>query len=130
MKPDEIKLRVNTYVDNIIDKIFVKDSVFGKLKATTAKYWVKQNIWKLDTLLNNFVDQEGEIDVEEAINFYANDLFDEEGKFSINLHSMISNPSINQFIPNSIVVFTKNDLNKLFGIIEQHVEETTDCNID
>ena len=79
IEPQEIQLRLETYVNDIINQIFPGNDMFNKLKSTTAKYWVKQNIWRMDNILNNFVDREGLIDIEEAINFYVNSTSDFNG---------------------------------------------------
>lgn len=114
--PQEIQLRLETYIYDIINQVFPGNDVFNKLKSTTAKYWVKQNIWKMDNILNNFVDKDGLIDIEETINFYVDSMFDENGKFSINLQDLIQGTSLETLIPNKTIIFTKNDLLNLFGI--------------
>lgn len=114
--PQEIQLRLETYVFDIINQVFPGNDVFNKLKSTTAKYWVKQNIWKMDNILNNFVDKEGLIDIEETINFYVDSMFDENGKFSINLQDLIQGTTLETLIPNKTIIFSKNDLMKLFNI--------------
>ena len=116
IEPQEIQLRLETYVNDIINQIFPGNDMFNKLKSTTAKYWVKQNIWRMDSILNNFVDREGLIDIEETINFYVNSMFDENGKFSINLGDLIQGTSLETLIPNKTIIFSKNDLMKLFNI--------------
>jgi hypothetical protein len=116
IEPQEIQLRLETYVYDIINQIFPGNDVFNKLKSTTAKYWVKQNIWRMDNILNNFVDNEGLIDIEETINFYVDSMFDENGKFSINLGDLIQGTSLESLIPNKTIIFSKNDLMKLFNI--------------
>jgi hypothetical protein len=107
---------LETYVSDIINQIFPGNDMFNKLKSTTAKYWVKQNIWRMDSILNNFVDKEGLIDIEETINFYVDSMFDENGKFSINLGDLIQGTSLESLIPNKTIIFSKNDLMKLFNI--------------
>lgn len=114
--PQEIQLRLETYVFDIINQVFPGNDVFNKLKSTTAKYWIKQNIWRMDSILNNFVDKDGLIDIEETINFYVDSMFDENGKFSINLQDLIQGTSLETLIPNKTIIFTKNDLLKLFNI--------------
>jgi hypothetical protein len=116
IEPQEIQLRLETYVYDIINQIFPGNDMFNKLKSTTAKYWVKQNIWRMDSILNNFVDKEGLIDIEETINFYVDSMFDENGKFSINLGDLIQGTSLESLIPNKTIIFSKNDLMKLFNI--------------
>lgn len=114
--PQEIQLRLETYVNDIINQIFPGNDMFNKLKATTAKYWVKQNIWRMDGILNNFVDKDGLIDIEDTINFYVDSMFDENGKFTINLQDLIQGTTLETLIPNKTIIFSKNDLMKLFGI--------------
>jgi hypothetical protein len=114
--PQEIQLRLETYVNDIINQIFPGNDMFNKLKSTTAKYWVKQNIWRMDTILNNFIDKDGLIDIEDTINFYVDSMFDENGKFSINLGDLIQGTSLESLIPNKTIIFSKNDLMKLFNI--------------
>lgn len=116
IEPQEIQLRLETYVNDIINQIFPGNDMFNKLKATTAKYWVKQNIWRMDSILNNFVDKDGLIDIEDTINFYVDSMFDENDKFSINLGDLIQGTSLETLIPNKTIIFSKNDLMKLFGI--------------
>lgn len=116
IEPQEIQLRLETYVNDIINQIFPGNDMFNKLKSTTAKYWVKQNIWRMDSILNNFVDKDGLIDIEDTINFYVNSMFDENGKFSINLGDLIQGTSLETLIPNKTIIFSKNDLMKLFNI--------------
>lgn len=116
IEPQEIQLRLETYVNDIINQIFPGNDMFNKLKSTTAKYWVKQNIWRMDSILNNFVDKDGLIDIEDTINFYVNSMFDENGKFSINLGDLIQGTSLESLIPNKTIIFSKNDLMKLFNI--------------
>jgi hypothetical protein len=106
--PQEIQLRLETYVFDIISQVFPGNDMFNKLKSTTAKYWVKQNIWRMDSILNNFVDKEGLIDIEETINFYVDSMFDENGKFSINLGDLIQGTSLESLIPNKTIIFKKN----------------------
>lgn len=115
MKPDELKLRVCNYADGLIDKIFPQQDMFSKLKGATAKYWVKQNIWRLDDILCAFVDCNGEIDPEEAMEFYASEIFDENGQFSINIKDIMPESGVSQFLPNKMIVFTKADLKHIFG---------------
>lgn len=114
--PQVIQLSLETYVYDIINQVFPGNDVFNKLKSTTAKYWVKQNIWKMDNILNNFVDKDGLIDIEETINFYVDSMFDENGKFSINLQDLIQGTTLETLIPNKTIIFSKNDLMKLFNI--------------
>lgn len=121
MKPDEIKLRLATYVDDLIDEIFPGNDLFAKLKSATAKFWVEQNIWKLDVILNQFKDANGNIDMVAAEKIYGETMFDEDGKLRINLKSIISNESVNKYLPNSTVLLTIDDLHTIFENHEKAV---------
>jgi hypothetical protein len=122
MKPDEIKLRINNFADDLIGKLFSSDDMFGKLKSAAAKYWLKQNIWKLTPILNNFVDETGDINIRDAVNFFSEELFDENGRYVIDIQKLLNGNSLSQYLPNKTVLFTKNDLLKMFNIIDNNVE--------
>lgn len=122
MKPDEIKLRINNFADDLIGKLFSSDDMFGKLKSATAKYWLKQNIWKLTPILNNFVDETGDINIRDAVNFFSEELFDENGQYIIDIQKLLNGNSLSQYLPNKTVLFTKRDLEKMFNIIDNNVE--------
>ena len=116
MKPDEIKLRITSYADDLINKLFPNDNFFNKLKGATAKYWIKQNVWKLDKILTNFVDKDGEINMIDTVNFFVNEIFNENEEFTLDIQSLFENNQLSQYLPNKIIVFTKSDLVKLFDI--------------
>lgn len=122
MKPDEIKLRINNFADDLIGKLFSSDDMFGKLKSAAAKYWLKQNIWKLTPILNKFVDETGDINIRDAVNFFTEELFDENGQYIIDIQKLLNGNSLSQYLPNKTVLFTKNDLLKMFNIIDNNVE--------
>lgn len=116
MTPDEIKLRITTYANNMVEKIFDKNEIFGPIKIATAKYWIKQNVWKVGNILSNFVDENGDINTDDFIEIYSNELFDGDGKYTVDIQQITSNEQLNKFLPNKLVVFTKQDLNNLFEI--------------
>lgn len=115
MNPDELKLRLSAFVNGIIDDIFPNNDIFNKLKSATAKFWIEQNLWKLDSLLSQFKDASGNIDITAAERIYTETLFDENGRFCINIRDLIPNESISKYLPDSAVLFTKDDLHKLFN---------------
>lgn len=119
MKPDEIKLRMCSYVNELIDDIFPGGELFNRLKSATAKFWIEQNVWRLDAILNQFKDANGDIDIVAAEKIYSETLFDEEGKLRINLRTIISNESVSKFFPDSTVLLTKDDIHSIFNSHEQ-----------
>ena len=116
MKIDEIKLRLSNYASGLIDKIMPpSNNLLDKLKNSVAKYWIKQNIWRLDSILNAFGDANNEIDVYDASNHFLNTIFDDSGKLAIDISQIVSN----DLIPQKIVVLSRQDLFSMFGITEE-----------
>lgn len=116
MKVDEIKLNVVTYINNLLKQMWDSNNLLDRLKIATVEYWIHQNTWKLDDILNKFVDRNGEIDIREAIDFFSNSIFDANGQFTLNLRDSFKNNALKDYIPDKIVVFTRNDINNIFHI--------------
>lgn len=126
MKPDEIKLRVKTYACELIDDIFPSNFLGDKLKKATAKFWMEQNLWRLDNILNQFVNCQGEIDTDMAYQIYSDTIFDADGKFCLDLKNLIGNDTISKYLPDSMILFTRDDLNKILGINHDAGPSTTE----
>lgn len=120
MQVDEIKLRIAKYTNVIIQKIFPEDDVFNKIKIAALEYWVKQNTWRLDNILNNFVDRNGEIDINDAVDFFSDSIFDANGLLSINIQEKFQGNMVAKYLPDKIILFTKEDLYNMFGIIHEN----------
>lgn len=116
MKVDEIKLNVVTYINNLLKQMWNSNNLLDRLKIATVEYWIHQNTWKLDDILNKFVDRSGEIDIREAIDFFSNSIFDANGQFTLNLRDSFKDNALKDYIPDKIVVFTRNDINNIFHI--------------
>ena len=52
MRTDELKLRIKTFTENLINQYLPTGNIIETLKNTTAKYWLSQNIGKLDSILS------------------------------------------------------------------------------
>lgn len=117
MKTDEIKLRVVTFIDDIIDMYMSCDSLIGKIKNSTAKLWVDQNAYKLDSILEIFCDRNNEIDVQKIAEYYEDTLF-ENGDLRVDIRQIVPEKMsmVKDFLPNKIVVLTRDDLHKLLNI--------------
>lgn len=116
MKIDEIKLRINQFLQGTIDLYLPPTNLFDKMKNATAKLWIDQNMWKLNKALDSFGDQNGEIDVEKIITYYEDALF-ENGELRLDVKSMIPKQYewLNEFLPNKVILFKKEDLIHLFS---------------
>ena len=116
MKIDEIKLRINQFINGTIDLYLPPNNFFDKMKNATAKLWIDQNMWRLHKVLNSFGDQNGEIDVEKIMCYYEDSLF-ENDELRLDVKSMIPRQYewLNDYLPNKIILFKKEDLKHLFS---------------
>ena len=130
MKQEELKLRVVSYAEDLVDNIMPQTSVINKLKNATAKFWIKQNSWKIDEIIHAFVDANGCIDPKEVLDTYEMALF-ENGEFVMNPQDLIPDnmEQLKSMIPNKIIVFHKHDLYKLLGIDDTHFNTTVHANV-
>ena len=88
MKTDELKLRIKTFADELIDQYLPTGNIIETLKNTTAKYWLSQNIGKFDSILNAFADVNGEIDTAKLKEFYEPVIFQND-EFRLDVKSLI-----------------------------------------
>lgn len=114
MKADEIKLRVHRFIEDTIDLYMPPTGFLDKIKNSTAKFWVEQNIWKLNNAIDAFKDENGEICEEKLRKCYEETLF-EDGELRLDVTSILPDTmeSVKAFLPNKIIVFNKADLDKL-----------------
>lgn len=116
MKIDEIKLRLREYASLLIDKVLPPtNNLLDKLKNSGAKYWIKQNIWRLDSILDSFGDVNKEIDIYDLSNHFLNTIFDDSGKLTIDTSEMITS----DILPKKIIILSRQDLFNIFGITEE-----------
>lgn len=114
MKIDEIKLKIKNFINDTLDLYFPPTNFFDKLKNATAKLWVEQNTWRLNKILEAFADEHHEIDGEKIIEMYEDVLF-ENGELKVNVKEIIPENMgwINEYLPNKIILFKKEDLHKI-----------------
>jgi hypothetical protein len=74
----------------------------------TLKVLVKQNVYKIDGILNLFADQNGNINPQDVLMEYANQI-DDNGVV-IDIKQYINNDTLKQFIPNKVLVVKKEDI--------------------
>ncbi len=111
LKIDAVKLKIHHFINDTIDLYIPPISFIDKMKNSTAKLWVSQNIWKLNKALEAFGDQNQEIDVDKVIDLYSDTLF-EEDELKLDVKSMIPPQYdwLNAYLPNKIILFKKEDL--------------------
>lgn len=117
MRVDEIKLKVKNFALNTIDLYIPPTNFFDKIKNTTAKFWVEQNVWRLNKILDAFSDENHEIDTDKLIAQYDNVLFDQNGEMSVDIKQMIPNDydTIKTLLPDKIILFKREDLHNIFN---------------
>lgn len=116
MKTDELKLRIKTFVDELIDQYLPAGNIIETLKNTTAKYWLSQNIGKFDSILNMFADVNGEIDTAKLKEFYEPVIFQND-EFRLDVKSLIpaNQELLRNMLPDNIILFRREDLYRLLG---------------
>lgn len=115
MRTDEIKLRVKTFLNNTIDLYMPPTNFFDKMKNSTAKLWLDQNMWRINKVVDAFGDEHHDIDVEKIKEYYINTIF-ENGEMRLDIKSMIPTQYdwLKEYLPNKIVLFKVDDFNNIF----------------
>ena len=73
MQTDTLKLKLNNFVYDLIDKVFPKSDILSSIGNATAKFYIDQNMYKLDTYLKPFADVNGDIEVSTITTSYSTD---------------------------------------------------------
>lgn len=110
MKASELKLRIQTSAENLIDVYFNDNTIVDKLANSTMKVLLRNNIYKVDDVLKLFTDKEGEIDAKSIIDTYAN-TFGEGIPFDIK--GYIKSDFVRNLLPNKTLIITKEDILKI-----------------
>jgi hypothetical protein len=113
MKAGEIKMRLTNSVIELIDTYFGAHNMQEKFINATLKIILKQNIYKVDTMLNLFADKDGDINFQEVVTEYAN-MIDENG-IVFDLKKFIDDETIKNLIPNKILVIKREDITNLLN---------------
>ena len=112
MKAGEVKMKVANTAIRMIDTYFSGSAMGEKFINSTLKIIVKQNLYKLDTVLNLFADQNGEINTIEIAREYAN-MIDEQG-FTFDIKKYVDNDMIKGLLPNRVLVIKREDILRMF----------------
>ena len=108
MKIGEVKMRLMHGAMGLVDTYFNEDNLSEKFINSTLKIVIKQNIYKIDPLLALFVNENGEIDVNDILNEYAQ-IIDDSG-FIFNIKDYIDSDAIKRFIPDKALVVKREDI--------------------
>lgn len=123
MKKEEFEYRITNCVCELIDDIIPGETFLGKVKNATAKYWVEQNMWRLDEIVSTFTDRNNDIDETNLVKTYENVLF-EEGELRVVIKDIVPEKFQN-ILPDKVILFKKEDLYKLLGLERPEIELVT-----
>lgn len=113
MKAAEVKLKLTNSANKLIDTYFGMPTITEKMINATLKVLVKQNIHKADGILKMFENEYGEINPQEVLMEYANQI-DDNG-MAIDIRDYIKNDSIKQLLPNKVLIVKKEDILNLIA---------------
>lgn len=113
MRIGEVKMRIGKTVMSLIDTYFGGSSLNEKFINSTLKIIVKQNLYRLDSMLNLFADQNGDINTVEVVKEYAN-MIDEEG-LTFDIKQYVDNDLIKNMIPDKILIIKRDDIINMFS---------------
>lgn len=111
MKASEFKLCLVSGVNNLIDDYFGSHTVADKFINSTLKILVKQNTYKVDSILELFTDEHGMIDENIIIEEYSK-VIGESG-FILDIREFIKNEMIRNLLPNKALIIKKDDIRKM-----------------
>lgn len=113
MRTAEVKLKLVNSANRLIDTYFGMPTITEKMINATLKVLVKQNIHKADGILKMFENEYGEINPQEILVEYANQI-DENG-IAIDIREYVNNDTIKQMLPNKILIVKKDDILNLIA---------------
>lgn len=111
MKVDAIKLRVNTFINQMVDSMFPKGNFISGMANATVKFYVEQNMYMVDNYLLPFADKDGDIDTERFLCLLEEQIFS-GGKTTIDIGPYLQEyvpENFSNMIPDKIIV-TKDDI--------------------
>lgn len=111
MKASEFKLCIVSGVNNLIDDYFGTHSMADKFINSTLKILVKQNTYKLDSIIDIFTDEHGMIDECIIIEEYSKVIGD--SGFVLDIRDFVKNEMVRNLLPNKALVIKKDDIRKM-----------------
>jgi hypothetical protein len=113
MKIGEVKIRLSNSVIELIDTYFGGSALNEKFINSTLKIILKQNLYKADSMLQLFADQNGDINISDIVEEYSKMVGDEGIIFD--LKKYVENDFVKSLIPDKILVIKRNDILKLLS---------------
>jgi hypothetical protein len=113
MKTGEVKIRLSNIIIEMIDTYFGGTGLNEKFINSTLKILLKQNIYKVDSILALFTDENGDVNMTEIIEEYSK-LIGDEGLI-FDLKQYVDNDVVKSLIPDKILVIKRSDILKLLS---------------
>ena len=108
MKASELKLRVITSLNSLIDTYFGTNTMVDKFINSTLHVVVKQKSYMLDDVLNLFTDEEGNINEELLFEEYSKMFGDND--IVIDIRDYIKNDMVKSMMPNKSLIIKQEDI--------------------
>lgn len=113
MKAGEVKMRLSNVIIEMIDTYFGGNAMNEKFINSTLKIILKQNLYKVDSILTLFTDKNGDINMQEIVEEYSKMIGDDGMVFD--LKQYIDNDFAKSLIPDKILVIKQEDIFKLLA---------------
>lgn len=113
MKAGEVKIRLSNSVMGLIDTYFNSSSLNEKFINSTLKIILKQNLYKVDPILDLFSDKNGDININDIVNEYSK-MIGENGVI-FDLKEYTDNDIIKSLIPDKVLVIKREDILNLLN---------------
>lgn len=112
MKTGEVKIRLHNSVSGLIDTYFGGSAINEKFINSTLKILLKQNLYKIEPMLEMFADKNGDINVDEIIMEYSK-MIDDNGMV-FDIKNYVENDIVRSLIPDKVLVIKREDIMTLF----------------
>lgn len=113
MKTQEFKLRLIQGVNGLVDDYFGSNSTPDKFINSTLKILIKQNSYKVDSILELFADESGNVDERIIIEEYSKVIGD--NGFIFDIRDFIKNDLMRGLLPNKALIIKIDDLRNMFS---------------
>ena len=113
MKIGEVKMKLSNSVMGLIDTYFSGNALNEKFVNSTLKIILKQNLYKIDSILSLFTDQNGDINTDEIVMEYSK-MIDENG-IVFDLKKYIDNDLVKTIVPDKILILKREDILNIFN---------------
>jgi hypothetical protein len=108
----EFKDRLVKGVDGLIDTYFAGSGISERLMNATVKIVVKQNVDKLDGMLELFSDKDGWVDTDMIIKEYTRAMGAD--KLILDIRDFVDNDVVRRVLPNKALAVKIDDLAAMF----------------